>query len=367
MLELKEIDGEPNVYVLIIDGIPIPHEDVFAYDFKAYFSIQVRSYSIVEKICSLRFADLPRKSLKMYLACNFDEIEHVESIGIHKTKSKDGFELSFSFEFDFLNWKEFWSVTEYANTFIQVVEASPSIRVELADQHPAQGIRVYFSVNEPEEVIDDAINSKELILSELQDEVISLLKSRVRNDKDSVIMSFDFPEEVRVSCEQYLLYFVQFLKDLGVEATAEVQHQARQVLFSVTPADKDTALDKIRLALATYLQLPASKLVSDDQDILAQRLSANIYHLKGQLALAQAMLQTKDATIEAKQLTIDIQKDLLSGEIVFNSMKDVTPKSEDKEELLGGIVALATYKDKGVEVNLAELYRKLKGLFNDNE
>jgi hypothetical protein len=48
-------------------------------------------------------------------------------------------------------------------------------------------------------------------------------------------------------------------------------------------------------------------------------------------------------------------------------MKDVTPKADDKEKLLGGIVALTTYKDKGVEVNLAELYRKLKGLFKDKE
>jgi hypothetical protein len=33
---------------------------------------------------------------------------------------------------------------------------------------------------------------------------------------------FDFPEPVKVPCQQYLLYFVQFLKDVGVEATAEL-------------------------------------------------------------------------------------------------------------------------------------------------
>ena len=48
-------------------------------------------------------------------------------------------------------------------------------------------------------------------------------------------------------------------------------------------------------------------------------------------------------------------------------MKDVTPKPEDKEKFLGGVVALATYKDKGVEVNLAELYRKLKQWFRDED
>lgn len=80
-----------------------------------------------------------------------------------------------------------------------------------------------------------------------------------------------------------------------------------------------------------------------------------------------AELQAKNAAIQAQQLTIDIQKGLLSGEIIIDSLKDVTPKPEDKENLPGGVFALATYKDKGIEVNLAELYRKLRRLFKDKE
>jgi hypothetical protein len=53
--------------------------------------------------------------------------------------------------------------------------------------------------------------------------------------------------------------------------------------------------------------------------------------------------------------------------IVSNSVKDVTPKAGDKEEFLRGVVALTTYKEKGVEVNLAELYRKLKSPFKGKE
>jgi len=38
-------------------------------------------------------------------------------------------------------------------------------------------------------------------------------------------------------------------------------------------------------------------------------------------------------------------------------------KSDDKEEFLGGAVALTKYQGKGVEINLAEIFRKLKRLF----
>jgi hypothetical protein len=191
--------------------------------------------------------------------------------------------------------------------------------------------------------------------------------SKLRSD--SVVMHFDFPEEVKVPCEQYLLYFVQFLKDLGVEATAELQQEAGQVLFAVTPTDKQTALDKIRTALETYLQL-SSNPVNDasivEYEIAAQRLAANIDHLKGQLRLAHAELRLADATAQTQQVTIN---HLLSGQVIIDSVKDVTPKPqpEDKEELLDGTVALTKVNWKGVEFNLPEIFRRLRGLFREDE
>lgn len=185
---------------------------------------------------------------------------------------------------------------------------------------------------------------------------------------ESVAVLFDFPEDVRVPCEQYLLYFGQFLRDLGVQSTSDLSHEAGQVLFTVTPTDSHTALDKVRAALNVYLRLPSSP-VSDagDDEIAVQRLESTVLRLQGDLRLASAELQAKNMTIQAQQLIIQTQKGLLNGEIVFDSIKDVTPSADDKEKLLGGIVALATYKEKGVEVNLAELYRKLKGVFKNKE
>jgi CheY-like chemotaxis protein len=129
---------------------------------------------------------------------------------------------------------------------------------------------------------------------------------------DSVAVLFDFPEEVRVPCEQYLLYFGQFLRDLGVQATSNLSHEAGQVLFTVTPDDPRTALDKVRAALEVYLRLPTSP-VSDPthSEIAVQRLESSVLRLQSDLRLASAELQAKNTTIEAQQLIIQTQKGLL--------------------------------------------------------
>ncbi len=80
------------------------------------------------------------------------------------------------------------------------------------------------------------------------------------------------------------------------------------------------------------------------------------------------MLQAKDATIQAQQFTITNQQHLLSGEVIIESLRDITPQpGEDKEELLGGTLAITKYEGKGFELNLPEIFRRLKKLFADEE
>jgi hypothetical protein len=151
---------------------------------------------------------------------------------------------------------------------------------------------------------------------------------------------------------------------LGVEATPSLEHQTGTVLFSVTPTNEEDALDKIRETLELYLHFPSSPFGNtDNESIAVQRLKSNVLHLRSELRLAAAELQAKNATIQAQQITIDVQKRLLSDDIIFDSMKNVTPKPDDKETLLGGVVALATLKEKGVEINWGELFRKLRNTF----
>ena len=174
---------------------------------------------------------------------------------------------------------------------------------------------------------------------------------------------------MQVACEQYLLYFVQFLKDLGVDATASLTHDAGSVLFAVTPTDGRHALERIREALDLYLNLPSSP----GTDALVpnalpevQILQANIAHLKSQLLLHSAAIQLKDTKIEQQRMRIERVREYISGEIASRSA-EVLPPSEsatlDRVELLDGIVTLTPYKGKGVDINYPELFHRLRKFF----
>lgn len=286
---------------------------------------------------------------------------------------RGSFDLGFKFEFDYEDWKGPYSFSEYADAFSQAVEGMKRSEIAWApedDESLANGFWIRFAVLSPQSSIIQEVSRCSTTLSEIADIALKTLETRVIDG--SLVVSFDFPEDIKVPCEQYLLYFVQFLKDLGVEATSNLKHQAGQVLFSVTPNDEQQALDKIRTALEAYLRLPTSPTIGFsgiESDIAIQRLVANIRHLEGQLSLAQAVLQAKDATIKAQQITMDHQHRVLSGEVVIGSLRTITPerKVKDKEELLSGTIAITRYEGKGFEINLPELFRKLKSLFDHDE
>ena len=106
---------------------------------------------------------------------------------------------------------------------------------------------------------------------------------------------------------------------------------------------------------------PASDLSANDE-IAIQRLEANIYHLKSQLKLAHAEVLTNERTIQAQQTIINSQQRLVDGLVILESAKTVKPKqeSEDKEDLLPGVLAVTKYKGKGFELGLPEILRRLK-------
>jgi hypothetical protein len=222
--------------------------------------------------------------------------------------------------------------------------------------------------------LETEINRLSEILPELVDEAERRLASRVR--QNSIVMYFDFPGPVRAPCGQYLLYFVEFLRDLGVEATAELKQEAGQVLFAVTPADATEALVNIRTALETYLQLAASPIrdtTEGETAIEVQKLTANIYHLKGQLMLARAVLQTRDAMLEAKDASIQAQQvtieRLLAVDVFADSQRRGAHESLDgnKEELLDGIVVITKYEGRGFELDLPEVFRRFRAMFRKGD
>lgn len=369
MIELI-LDEQRDLFRVVIDATELDPDVGFGsldkhaeYDDKPTYRINVTDCGASRTIIRQQLSDLPGGVTGLSFKHRKLLPDLTESEDFHIIRNNaEHFLLIFSFSFPLATWKRLWSASEYADELRQLFTRNNIV----CDKNEPGGeleLSIDFPVYDNNFTIEAVVLKLEETLHTLHGQAVRNLEAKVW--ADSVVIYVDFPEEVRVPCEQYLVYFVQFLKDLGVEATADIQHEAGQMLFAVTPINKQTALDKIRTALEVYLRLPSNPASYDsgvEYEVALQRLAANVDHLKAQLRLAHAELRLANATIQTQQVTIN---QLLGGEIVFNSLKELSPKSkeEDKEALLDGVVALTKVNWKGVEFNLPEIFRRLRRMF----
>jgi hypothetical protein len=257
-------------------------------------------------------------------------------------------------------WAKPYSIAEYAEALEQTVRKLelPSVSYYEADELILNGFGIRCRMSSGNPVVKSEIDRCAEILKGVCREAEKLLAVTAR--KNSVTTFFSFPPAVKTACEQYLLYFVQFLEDLGIKANAEIKEDARRVLFSVTPADEKVALEQVRQALEIYLKLPGmpdfAAPAGQYRDLAVQQLQGNILHLQSQLTLARASMQVHEATIETLQLSNYQYRQLLSS--------GQKPKDKSNEEpLIGDTVHVTKFEGKGVKIDLPLILKRLKRVF----
>jgi len=155
------------------------------------------------------------------------------------------------------------------------------------------------------------------------------------------------------------MYFGEFLRDAGVQVTTELAEKAGAVLFSVSPADPKIALRTVREALSIYLSLPQSAVsrTSEAASLAERKLEANIDHLHHQLQLLNVIATSQELRLRDRETAMSAQQQLISQLLPRAS-------TDDREEFLGGSVALTKVERAGVEFNLAKIFRHVRNLFS---
>lgn len=181
---------------------------------------------------------------------------------------------------------------------------------------------------------------------------------------------FSFPENIRSSCEQYLLYFGTFLKDLGISASAEIKEKADKVLFSVIPTDDSEALSKIREALSIYLDLPTQVIAYDDS-FAAMRLEQQIRNLEHaqrmgetEVRLAFEVIESTDKIISQKDSTIEQQRKIIEKITSKSIMMDSLEDKEEFEKIFDGFeVGESKWlkENLGIKINPVKSLKALGG------
>ena len=332
-----------------------------------YLIDSIEDESLAEKIKACQFCEIGPEIQRIQLQAHrlFQHPFVYQRIAVEQLNEK--FYITMFFGFSSRHWNLPWSFSNYEKMMRSLIfEHYKETATLLNIEDPVIRETIAFRVDTPTSTIEAELSNLSLILKEMNTIAEETLASSI--DKNSIRILFSFPDEVKVPCEQYLLYFSQFLQDLGVKADTSIQDEVGQVLFTVKPTERTDALEKIREALNLYLKLPLSPISdSANESIATQRLESTILRLRSDLKLAAAELQAKYATIEAQQLIINVQKGLLSGEILRDSIKYEAPQPEDKEYLMRNMVSLGTFEKGGVGFHLGEMLRKLKQWFAEDK
>jgi hypothetical protein len=324
----------------------------------------IQSKRIARILLSESISELQRHfhTLELPYKVEWNDIFNMITLNFRTYAWKATPSMSLGFYPDWEQWAKPYSIAEYAEVFERVTRSKKreGILFFQSDELISSGFGLRCQFSSRDLKFNEEINRCLKELREICGEVDKLLITSAR--KNSLITFFNFPTSIKTTCEQYLIYFVQFLDDLGIKASAELKEDAHQVLFSVTPTDGPTALSKIRDALDVYLQLPGMSGFSSTAlvapDMAVQQLRANVLHLQSQLALAQAVHAAKDATIEALGASNFQYRQLISSE---------KKTDKDSEALLGDTIHVTKVEAKGVRVDLPLILRRLKRKFSKEE
>ncbi len=224
---------------------------------------------------------------------------------------------------------------------------------QVDDETMLNGFGVEYFPSDDESIIDTELSNILRIIATLTDKTNKELLTAI--DSEAVLTYFQFPDEIKTACKQYLLYFTQFIADMGIVVDSEIKEELNHTLFKIVPKNKEESLDRIRETLHIYLNAPNDKnfqvQAANQNDIAVRQWEANIYHLKSQLSLATSIIQAKESTIEMLQLSNYQYKQLLES----HSAK----KESDNEEIIEGIVTVGKYEGKGFSIDFAEILRRL--------
>lgn len=265
-------------------------------------------------------------------------------------------------------WTGLWSIAELVSA-MQRVAAGLTPRASIEFLEHEEGLQNLIFVHLP--LVTDQSTVLSTLLGLCAD-YLPRLEAAARaelsrtQDNLSVIQHFHFPSAVSAACQQYLVYFTQFLADLGVEAESEIRSNASEVLFRVFPREGPAALSQVREALDAYLALSSATDVSDlmnEKDIAVTQLIANVEHLRSQLRLARAeaglyraQLDARQAQLQAKDLTIQVLR-------LGPACTPAQPAETGSEPLMDGLITLGKLEKGGVGVDWGVLLRKLRRRF----
>lgn len=374
MIELKKIGKSWEEWEVYFDGtiytlgenhgIPV---DVNLYDFPSRKNHEIS----LEAIDKLSFKDIPKELYLRLENQNNSLGVNVQRVWIDCRNNK--VILNYLWGMEIENWAEVHNPILLRNEIYKILfeksKSNSDISVHDIEPMDSEYIDLYFEYTVS---IDSNIGvALEKIKQDLNN-ANDLAKTKLieTNFSDSVVAKFSFDPIVQNYCTKYLQFFIEFLKDMGISADSSLNRTGSDVLFAITPTNKESSLIKIKEALALYLNLPEFNLGHYDlqhldpiTELKIEKITAEISRLKTDIKLNQALAKYENSTLliqgTEQQNTLEASN---YNVMPASGLKSVTinNETETKEVFLGGFIKLGVFKKAGFEFDWAKLVKRFK-------
>jgi len=392
MIKDQNPDKPSDKHVLTIFGQPVDREKAeVSYGRSEFFSIDIYDESTLDIILEHTASDILTGYKKVVFYVNWDinlsqSFEDFYGKSFQLSRKEERLELAHNLACDGDFWANPWSMIDHLGEFYFCLHEEAKIfkingkkYEELAsvfskedswiEDYDWSHISISHDFDEDNLPVKNRVSETFLILQKAHSKALDRLRSNA--DHRSLMQRFHFPDEVKVACEQYLLYFAEFLRDVGIEAKSSLQDSGDYTLFVVEPKNKDEALDNLKIALEVYLRLPNSPGFYGsnilDVSVPVQRLSSQIQFLQSQLTLANATLQQKDFLISQQSQFIQSQQfhiQQFSPQILLSSRKESEKGGSNEEPIVGDYLKVKDYEWGPLVFGLPELLRKMREYFS---
>lgn len=372
MIELKEISADKYKLFIndeVLENVRVSRSEVYSLTPEGFKETNAEHFSLYadDSIAFDTLINLPPKEFSKEVDFRFNNLFSWQEFNENSFQINfylEGFTIQFEFRADLKVWDFAFSFLDFQDAFYSVWSNKDNFFGELKFDEYRASFRIDFVSKDFNSSIKEQIKPCLELLTDCYNETTQ--KIAVENSRNSIVLPFNFPETLKVSCKQYLQYFAQFLQDLGINVTSDLKEKAGRVLFSVTPTDDIEALYKIREALAIYLNLPSSPIVYDDS-FAAMRLKQQIDSLKHsqQMAETEFRLRMAQSLVEAQNKTIEDQSGMIVQQATF-----IQQQKEHIEKITNPAVMIKSAENKeeleelyeGVKVGESETLKKWLGI-----
>lgn len=303
-----------------------------------------------------QFEDIPR-SISFYISGLPDEFSPAMAMALDN--SDTGVDVLLQLELTNLDaWDMSYSYGRYVDCVNSLVEGQ-SKPIKKYSKHESTessyfaslGFTFHFKEGDVVESILKCVNK----ISIAQNQAHAKLANH--ESKDVLVRLFDFPDRYSTVCTQYIVWFGELLKKIGLEAYLSTKESSQGMMLSIEHEGGQELTAKIEKLFYGYLSLPYS-------EYLPSQLPTDPQYKMELLLLKNQVDQFKFNLLQAKN-ALELQSmknDELAQELNRKEDELILLKSaqNSKLEILDGALAIEKFKIFGVTVNPKKVLELLK-------